>query len=79
MAFRADEFTPMRAFRTLTDLDLFQHAQCFNIALGRELTGQNVVAILERLRFDRGLRQRSDGGDTAKSQQARCISTCRAM
>lgn len=57
MDFVADELTGGRKFRTLTVLDLFTR-QCLDIAVGRGLTGQDVVATLERLRFDRGLPQR---------------------
>jgi putative transposase len=57
MDFVADEFTDGRRFRTFTVLDLFTR-QCLDIAAGRGLTGQDVVATLERLRFDRGLPQR---------------------
>ena len=57
MDFVADEFTDGRRFRTLTVLDLFTR-HCLDIAVGRGLTGQDVVATLERLRFDRGLPQR---------------------
>lgn len=55
----ADELTAGRRFRTLTVLDLFIRP-CLDIAVGRGLTGQEVVATLERLRFDRGLPQRID-------------------
>jgi putative transposase len=57
MDFVADEFTDGRRFRTLTVLDLFTR-ECLDIAVGRGLTGHDVVATLERLRFDRGLPQR---------------------
>ena len=57
MDFVADELADGRKFRTLTVLDLFTR-QCLDIAVGRGLTGQDVVATLERLRFDRGLPQR---------------------
>jgi putative transposase len=57
MDFVADELTGGRRFRTLTILDLFTR-QYLDIAVGRGLTGQDVVATLERLRFDRGLPQR---------------------
>lgn len=53
----ADELTGGRKFPTLTILDLFTR-ECLDIAVGRGLTGQDVVATLERLRFDRGLPQR---------------------
>jgi len=43
--------------RTLTILDLLTR-QCLAIEVGRGLTGQNVAAVLERLRFERGLPQR---------------------
>lgn len=52
MDFVADELTDGRRVRTLTVLDLFTR-QCLDIAVGRGLTGQDVVATLERLRFDR--------------------------
>ena len=38
-------------------LDLYTR-QCLDIAVGRGLTGQDVAATRERLRFDRGLPQR---------------------
>jgi transposase InsO family protein len=57
MDFVADELTDGRRFRTLTVLDLSTR-QCLDIAVGRGLTGQDVVATLERLRFDRGVPQR---------------------
>ena len=57
MDFVADECADGRRFRALTVLDLFTR-QCLDIAVGRALTGQDVVATLERLRFDRGLPQR---------------------
>ena len=43
MDFVADEFTDGRRFRTLTVLDLFTR-ECLDIAAGRGLTGQDVVA-----------------------------------
>jgi putative transposase len=46
-----------RWFRTLTVLDLFTR-QCLDIAVSLGPKGQDVVATLERLRFDRGLPQR---------------------
>lgn len=55
MDFVADEFADGRRFRTLTVLDLFTR-QCLDIAVGRGLTGHDVVATLERLRFDCGHR-----------------------
>jgi len=54
MDFVADELTDGRRFQTLTVMDLFTR-ECLDIAVGRGLTGQDVVATLERLRFDRGL------------------------
>jgi putative transposase len=56
MDFVADELTNGGRFRTLTVLDLFTR-ECLDIAVGRGLTGQDVAATLERLRFDRGLPQ----------------------
>lgn len=52
-----DELTDGRRFRTLTVLDVYTR-QCLDLAVGRHLTGQDVAATLERLRFDRGLPQR---------------------
>jgi putative transposase len=57
MDFVADQLTDGGRFRTLTVLDLFTR-ECLDIAVGRGLTGHDVVATLERLRFDRGLPQR---------------------
>ena len=57
MDFVADELADGRRFRALTVLDLYTR-QCLDIAVGRGLTGQDVAATLERLRFDRGLPQR---------------------
>jgi len=57
MDFVADALADGRRFRTLTVLDLYTR-QCLDIAVGRSLTGQDVAAVLERLRFDRGLPQR---------------------
>ena len=52
-----DELADGRRFRTLTVLDLYTR-ECLDIAVGRGLTGQDVVRTLERLRFDRGLPER---------------------
>ena len=57
MDFVSDELTDGRRFRTLTVLDLYPR-QCLDLAVGRHLTGQDVAATLERLRFDRGLPQK---------------------
>ncbi|HXG71108.1 MAG TPA: hypothetical protein VNJ04_10940, partial [Gemmatimonadaceae bacterium] len=46
-----DQLADGRRFRTLTVLDLYTR-QCLDIAVGRGLTGQDVAATLERLRFD---------------------------
>ena len=57
MDFVADELVDGRRFRTLTVIDLFTR-ECLAIDVGRSLTGQDVAASLERLRFERGLPQR---------------------
>jgi putative transposase len=57
MDFVADELVDGRRFRTLTVIDLFTR-ECLAIDVGRSLTGQDVAAALERLRFERGLPQR---------------------
>ncbi len=69
MDFVADELAGGQKFRTLTVLDLFTR-QGLDIAVGRGLTGQDVVATLERLRFDRGVPQRiyCDNGLPQKSR-----------
>jgi putative transposase len=70
MDFVADEFTDGRRFHTLTILDLYTR-QCLDIAVGRGLTGQDVVATLERLRFDRGVPQRIYCDNAASSSARR--------
>jgi putative transposase len=57
MDFVADECADGRRFRALTVLDLFTR-ECLAIDAGRAMSGQEVAAILERLRFERGLPQR---------------------
>jgi putative transposase len=70
MDFVADEMTDGRRFRALTVIDLFTH-ECLAIDAGRGLTGQDVAATLERLRFERGLPQRiyCDTGLPQKSRR----------
>jgi putative transposase len=50
--FVADECADGRRFRALTVLDLYTR-ECLAIAAGQSLTGQDVAATLERLRFER--------------------------
>lgn len=57
MDFVADQLADGRRFRTLTVLDLFTR-ECLAIDAGQGLSGRDVVATLERLRFERGLPQR---------------------
>jgi putative transposase len=57
MDFVIDEMTDGRRFRALTVIDLFTH-ECLAIDAGQGLSGQDVAATLERLRFERGLPQR---------------------
>jgi putative transposase len=57
MDFVADQLADGRRFRALTVIDLFTR-ECLAIDVGRGLTGRDVVATLERLRFARGLPQR---------------------
>ena len=57
MDFVADQLADGRRFRALTVLDLFTR-ECLAIDVGHGLSGRDVVATLERLRFDRGLPQR---------------------
>jgi putative transposase len=53
----ADQLADGRRFRGLTIFDLFTR-ECLAIDIGHGLTGRDVVAALERLRFERGLPQR---------------------
>ena len=57
MDFVSDELTDGRRFRALTVIDLFTR-KCPEILAGRHLRGDDVAAVLERLRFERGLPQR---------------------
>jgi len=57
MDFVADQLADGRRFRALTVIDLFTR-ECLTIDVGHGLGGQDVVAALERLRFERGLPQR---------------------
>lgn len=57
MDFVVYEMTDGRRFRVLTVIDLFIH-ECLAIDAGQGLSGQDVAATLERLRFERGLPQR---------------------
>ena len=57
MDFVADQLADGRRFRALTVVDLFTR-ECLAIDVGQGLSGRDVVATLERLRFDRGLPQR---------------------
>jgi putative transposase len=68
MDFVADQFEDGRRFRALTVLDLFTR-ECLAIDVGQALSGRDVAATLERLRFDRGLPQRiyCDNGLPEKS------------
>jgi transposase InsO family protein len=57
MDFVADQLADGRRFRALTVLDLFTR-ESLAIDVGQGLSGRDVVATLERLRFERGLPQR---------------------
>jgi len=57
MDFVADQLADGRRFRALTVLDLFTR-ECLAIDVGQGLSGRDVVATLEHLRFERGLPQR---------------------
>jgi putative transposase len=54
MDFVADQLADGRRFRALTVIDLYTR-ECLAIDIGKQLRAENVVATLERLRFDRGL------------------------
>src|SRR5262249_1370659 len=57
MDFVADQLADGHRFRALTVIDLFTR-ECLAIDVGHGLSGRDVVATLERLRFERGLPQR---------------------
>ena len=57
MDFVADQLADGRRFRALTVIDLFTR-ECLAIDVGHGLSGRDVVATLERLRFERGLPHR---------------------
>jgi putative transposase len=57
MDFVADQLADARRFRALTVIDLFTR-ECLAIQVGHSLNGQDVAAVLEQLRFERGLPQR---------------------
>jgi putative transposase len=57
MDFVADQLADGRRCRALTVIDLFTR-ECQAIDVGHGLSGRDVVATLERLRFERGLPQR---------------------
>jgi putative transposase len=57
MDFVTDQLVDGRRFRALTVIDLFTR-ECLAIDAGHGLSGRDVVATLERLRFERGLPQR---------------------
>jgi putative transposase len=72
MDFVADQLVDGRRFRALTVIDLFTR-ECLAIDMGQGLSGRDVVATLERLRFERGLPQRiyCDNGLPQKSRDTR--------
>lgn len=58
MDFVADQLADGRRFQALTVLHLFTR-ECVAIDIGHGVSGRDVVATLERLRFERGLPQRT--------------------
>jgi len=54
MDFVVDQLADGRRFRALTVIDLYTR-ECLAIDIGKQLRAENVVATLERLRFERGL------------------------
>ena len=54
MDFVADQLADGRRFHALTIIDLFTR-ECVAIEAGQHLTGRDVAATLERLRYDRGV------------------------
>lgn len=54
MDFVHDQLSDGRRFRTLTVIDVYTR-ECLEIEVGQNLNAQNVVRVLERLKYDRGL------------------------
>ena len=50
----SDELADGRRFRALTVIDLFTR-ECLEIVAGRSLKADDVITVLERLRFERGV------------------------
>jgi putative transposase len=57
MDFVLDQLADGRRFRTLTVIDLYTR-ECLAIEVGLTLKAENVVQVLERLKYERGLPQR---------------------
>lgn len=57
MDFVADQLADGHRFRALTVIDVFTR-ECVAIQVGQSLSGQDVAAAVEALRFDRGLPRR---------------------
>ena len=77
MDFVSDELTDGRRFRALTVIDLFTR-ECPEILAGRHLRGDDVAAVLERLRFERGLPQRiycDNGAEFVSAAMDLCADT----
>ena len=54
MDFVADELADHRRFRALTVIDVFTR-ECLEIEIGQSLRSEDVVRVLERLKYERGL------------------------
>ena len=57
MDFVADQLADGRKIRTLTIIDLFTR-ECLSIEIGYRLRGEDVVAAMNHLKYDRGVPQR---------------------
>lgn len=54
MDFVHDQLSDGRRFRALTVIDVFTR-ECFEIEVGQSLEAEDVVRVLERLKYDRGV------------------------
>lgn len=54
MDFAHDQLADGRKFRTLTVIDVFTR-ECLEIEVGQSLKAEDVVRVLERLKYERGL------------------------
>jgi putative transposase len=72
MGFVADQLADGRRFRTLTVVDLYTR-ECLAIEVGKNLRAENVVQVMNQLKYSRGLPQRiycDNGSEFVSGQTA---------